>query len=128
MRIFLSYKFTGEDPTVLHALLSQACSALSRHDVVCTFFQPEMTSLSQEEAYAHCLRTLEGPFDALVAIVHTQEESKGMMLEIQRARERNIPILLAVQKGLDFHHLHKEAHQVVEFSHQVELHEKLKLI
>jgi hypothetical protein len=128
MRIFVSYKFTGEDPLHVESVLTHSCSALTDHEVVCTFFQQDVRALTPDKAYEHCLRILDEPFDAVLAIIHSNEQSKGMQLELEKAKKRNIPLLLAIQKNLAHEQLRNDAHKVLEFSHLTDLQEKLRLI
>jgi len=105
MKIFLSYRFTGEDKKMLSAELGAIKKTLreSGHDVFCSldyedFFTNKHMPL--EEIYNYCCTQLQH-HDVLLVYIKSQLPSKGITMEVNCAKEWHIPTVFAIRTGVD---------------------------
>lgn len=91
---FLSYQFTGIDPEIRKENISKIINLLESEGrkVFCSDILEEefdKRNLSLEERYQECLRVQESQdFKEIVFFVMDKPESKGMKLELEKAKER----------------------------------------
>lgn len=132
MKIFISYKFTGEDPLVLKEGLEGICSAISEsgHDTFCNFnsenFYQE-SKYSVKQIMEHALEELDKS-DAILAWMNSDSRSEGMLIEIGYAKAKGKKIILAVKEGVNAHSSRGIADIVIEFSDLTSLFDKLKTL
>lgn len=132
MKIFLSYRFTGENPQILKETLSQIVTALnaSGHQV--------WNSLDSQDRYIKdkfdnhgimqdALKNLDQA-DALLAFINSSEKSEGMLLEIGYALAKKKKFLLAIRKDIKTTSLRQLADTVIEFSDLEDLSNKISQI
>lgn len=126
MRIFLSYRFTGEDPDILHQTLIPICANLSQagHDVYCSLFDPTCRSNNVDEIYTHCLEKL-SEHETLLAFVNSSSQSKGIELEIDFAQKAGKKVILAIHTTALYPKVRQAAHEIIEFQHVSQLLEVL---
>ncbi len=132
MKIFISYKFTGEDPEVLKEGLSGICSALSTagYDSFCNFNSEDLyqtNNYSVKQIMEHALEELDKS-DALLAWINSDSRSEGMLIEIGYARAKGKKIILAAREGVNVHSSTAVADQVLEFTDLPILFEKLSTL
>jgi len=118
-KIFLSYKFTGEDPKELEKVLGKlkACLEAKGHTLFCSFLFEQFfrdKGYTVDEIYDYCLNQLTS-CDVFIAFVKSKEPSKGMELESEKAAVLKKPYILAIKKGLEFSEFRKVADTIIEF-------------
>jgi len=119
MKLFLSYRFTGEEPAELEQTLSVLKGALEHagHAAYCSFWD---WLRFREEHYSY-RQILENSFrkiessDALLAFVKSPEKSEGMLLEIGCALAKGKPLILAIKRGIPTVFIREMAQKVIEF-------------
>jgi len=131
-KIFISYRFTGEDVKEVEARLDKLCGALAEagHEVFCNVKFDEMylrENYSIQQIMSHALSELDKS-DILFAYVNSPDRSEGMLIEIGYALGKNKPIILAARKGSGVHSSKGVANQYIEFDDMDDLLEKIKRI
>lgn len=129
-KIFLAYRFTGENPLELEKVLSEIKNNLecAGHEVVCTFWSSDFfkaNGFTTGQIYEYGLQKIE-ECDTFLAFVKSADASKGMQMESQRAVERNKPYILAIKNGLAFPEFRSAARNIIEYSQLPELYAMLK--
>lgn len=129
-KIFLSFRFTGENFQDLKEILTDVKSELEakKFNVFCSFdleeyFQQEKMGL--EEIYSYCIKE-QKTCDCIIALIKSEESSKGMEMELSKAIEFQQKIILLIKSDLDFPHFRTSAHQIIEFDEISQLSQKLK--
>jgi nucleoside 2-deoxyribosyltransferase len=104
MKLFLSYRFTGEDPVELNISLSAIISVLrtAGHEVYCSiedesWFQEQKRT--NREIMEHAFSKLDES-DAILAYIKSDEKSEGMLVEIGYAIAKGKRLILAVKQGV----------------------------
>lgn len=129
-KIFLAYRFTGEDPKELETVLGNIRNSLhaAGHEVVCTFWLSDFfkrNNFSRDQIYGYALKLIDN-CEMYLAFVKSADASKGMQMESQRAVEKNKPYTLAIKSGLAFPEFRSSAHKIIEYSQLPELYAMLK--
>ncbi len=129
MKIFLSYRFTGEDPIILEQTLSQIKNALEHvgHQVFCSFWEEQRFrdgNFSNKQILEYALKELDSS-DVYFAFVKSAEKSEGMLLEAGYALANKKPMWVAVKKGVKTTFLTELADKRIEFETLDDLSQKL---
>lgn len=129
-KIFLSYRFTGENPVELEEILTNIQRSLqfAGHAVFCTFWLGEFFKAKRfttEQIYKYGLQKVD-ECDLFFAFVKSADASKGMQMESQRAVERNKQYVLAIKKDLQFHEFRSAAHKIIEYLQLTDLYAALR--
>ncbi|MFO0763916.1 MAG: hypothetical protein U0518_03610 [Candidatus Gracilibacteria bacterium] len=119
MKIFLSHRYTGEDIPSLTIALRTITDTLESlgHIVFCSLWLIpyfEEQHMTADDNYAYCLKAMQGS-DLMIAYIQSETESKGMILELERAQEMGLPIVLVIKQGLGHERFRSVAREVVEF-------------
>ena len=129
-KIFLSYRFTGENLDELNLILTSMQKSLTRagHSMFCSlgeegFFKAQ--KFSTEEIYDYCLKKQEES-DTILVFIKSEEQSIGIKKESDKARELEQGYILVIKSGLDFSEYRKLADEIIEYNSYEELYEKLK--
>lgn len=132
MDIFLSYRFTGEDPRELGEILKKIVKVLenSGHKVFCSFtlesfFQEQ--KWSADDIYNYCLKRQE-ECNTFLAFIKSPDKSVGMEKEFQKALDLDQKRILVIREQLDFFHFREKSHHILEYCTLENLCEKLKEI
>ncbi len=130
MKIFLSYRFTGQDPQLLQENITKISAALTAagHEVWHSLDSEEHYRAKQfnnKQIMEHALQNLDQA-DVLLAFVNSEEKSEGMLVEIGYALARGKKFILAIQKSLQTTSIKLMASQVLEFSDLDDLCAQLK--
>lgn len=99
MRIFISYRHTGETNESLQGLLQPIIAALRDigHDPICTFFD-EHNRLGNDGSPRAMMQQAFGLIDdcqALFVVQHSEQKSEGMLIEVGYCIAKSIPIVVA---------------------------------
>ncbi len=132
MKIFVSYKFAGEDPEELEKTLNEISGVLkgAGHEV---YSASEDENLFAENKFTlkkilnHALEKLDNS-DCILVFVRSYEKAEGMLIEIGYALAKGKKIILAIKKGVRLSFAEEIADKVIEFEDINDLKEKLKEI
>ena len=129
MKIFLSYRFTGEDQQELSKMLGMILEILESagHSVFCSFSLEDYfreQEWSVEEIYAYCLAEQE-KCDIVLAIVKSEDRSRGMEVELEHARTLNQKCVLAIRKELGLPRFREQASYIFEYTNLNDLCQQL---
>ncbi|MCL5093827.1 MAG: nucleoside 2-deoxyribosyltransferase domain-containing protein [Patescibacteria group bacterium] len=130
MKIFLSYKFTGEKPEELNKNIPAIKDLLEKegHEVFCTFFDGEefqANNFSKKQILEHALGYLDNS-DLMLVFLNSPEKSEGMLLEIGYAIANKKRFVLAIRKGIKTVFIREFAEKVIEFEVISDLSNKLQ--
>lgn len=132
MKLFLAYRFTGEDPKELEKEIRQLGNAIKNvgHDYTCSF---ELEDFFHSNQYTpgmiqKYMMELQEKHDAVLAYIKSSSRSEGMLMEAGQAIANKQPLIVAVKKGVYSLMAQPEiAKKVIEFETLDELCEKIKL-
>ena len=130
MNIFLSYRFTGEDPKELDITLGKIISILrkSGNTVYCSI---EDEAWFQEKKHSN-REIMERAFikldesDTILAFIKLDEKSEGMLVEIGYAIAKKKRFALAIKKGVKTTSIAEMADPKIEFENLDDLCDQLK--
>jgi hypothetical protein len=131
-KIFISHRYTGEDITSLTIALRTITDTLESlgYTVFCSLWLIpyfEEHHMTADDNYAYCLDAMRWS-DYMLAYIQSESESKGMILELERAIEMRIPIILVIKRWLGHERFRSIAREVVEFERVEEIGERLREI
>ena len=129
MKIFLSYRFTGEDPEVLRETIQNICNSLEKagHSYYCSFWKGDFFNenrFTHKQILEHALEELQKS-DVYLAFIKSEDKSEGMLIEAGYALAKKKKFYLAIKKGVHTVFLKEIADKVIEFESLNELYEKL---
>ncbi|MBI5871637.1 hypothetical protein HZB88_00965 [archaeon] len=129
MRIFLSYRFTGEDSVVLKEIIQNICNSLEKagHSHFCSFWKGDFfngNKFTHKQILEHALEELEKS-DVYLAFIRSEDKSEGMLIEAGYALAKKKKFYLAIKKGVYTVFLREIADKVIEFEELDKLYEKL---
>ncbi|MBI4175528.1 hypothetical protein HY523_02830 [Candidatus Berkelbacteria bacterium] len=104
MKIFVSYRYTGESTTTLNTLLTAVKNGLEQNGMesFCSFFFEDhyrSHGFTSRQIMDHAFTEL-GAANNLLVILTSDEKSAGMLLEVGYAIARSIPIILAIREDV----------------------------
>src|SRR3989344_7019306 len=104
MKVFISYRFTGEDPSKLKELIEKIDSTLKEHQhkPLTTFWDKERferDNSSMKEIMQTALEYIDKS-DTYLAIVKSPEKSEGMLIEYGYAVSKRKKIILAIKRNI----------------------------
>jgi hypothetical protein len=132
MKIFVAYRYTGEDISKLEKILSKIKNILEKkgNDIFCSLFfneHFESKKMSTNDVYKFCLEQLIS-HDLILFFIKSEEKSHGMELELRKAIEHKKKIVVAIQKNLCFSEYRIRASKIIEFDDLPNLFNLLKTI
>jgi len=132
-RIFLSFKFTGEDYDELDDFLTKASQALVKNNnaVFCSLWLEELfqqKKMSAEQIYEYCINKL-AQNDVFLAFIRKEEESRGMLLELDEAIRQGKKVILFIKKGINGHQKFRSfSNEVNEYRDEDDLIKQLRFV
>ncbi len=105
---FISYRFTGETPASINALVTPVQQTLQDmgHQAYVNFHDADLqpgtdnhNTFGPQDYIFHAFQKI-NQVDFAVALVTTDEKSEGMALEIGYAAAQNKPTIIAVKDGV----------------------------
>ena len=125
MRLFISYRFTGEDPHKLKTILGSIQKALEStgHSNYCSFDWQghfEKNSFSNAKILEHSLKQLDDA-DTILVFINSSEKSEGMLLEVGYALGKKKKIYLLIREGVKTNFVREIADKVIEFKDSGEI-------
>ncbi|SRR5258708_2750080 len=128
MKIFLSFRFTGEDPNVLSQVNKKIVEAFAKsgHQVSNSFDMQEHFSANKftnKQIMQHTFSDLDKA-DALFAYINSDARSEGMLMEIGYALAKGKKVIIATKIGVKSY-APELADTAIGFSDLDELYKKL---
>ncbi|MFH1787735.1 MAG: nucleoside 2-deoxyribosyltransferase [archaeon] len=129
MKIFITYKFVGENPEELERTLTEISDTLEKsgHEVYSAFTDEELfvkNNFSLKQILNHALNKID-LCECVLVFVRSPEKTEGMLIEIGYALAKKKKIILATRKGAYFQFTQEISDQVIEYETLEELKEKL---
>lgn len=130
MKIFISFRFTGEEPKTLRNAIAGVEEALREagHETICSVWEEEKFAAERftpKRILEWALRELDGA-DAYFAFVRSPERSEGMLLEAGYALAKRKRFVVAVRRDIQTTFLRHLADTLIEYDTDEELHRKLR--
>lgn len=130
MKVFISYRYTGEDLTVLEGIMDTISKSLEKagHSSFSTFNKNkffEVNKFTAKQVLGYAFNELDRS-DVVLVFVKSQEKSEGMLLEVGYALAKGKKIILAIKKDVFTYFLPEIAERVIEYGELDELYQKLE--
>lgn len=130
MKVFLSYRFTGENPEVLKETIHNICASLEKvgYNHFCSFWKGDFfneNKFTHKQILDYALNELEKS-DIYLAFIKSKDKSEGMLIEAGYALAKKKKIYLAIKKGIRTAFMREIADKIIEFGTLEELYKKLK--
>jgi nucleoside 2-deoxyribosyltransferase len=125
MKIYLAYRFTGEDPAVLDKELGTIVDILKQngHQTFCSFWKEKYyrdNNFSNKEVINYTLPKIDTS-DALIAYIKSDQKSEGMLLEIGYALGKSKPVIVVIKEGITTNFVTDLASQIIRYQDFSEL-------
>ncbi len=132
MKIFVSFRFTGENLQELENTLTRIKNVLEQkgHEVVCSFWREEYyreNNSTNKEILEDMLPQIDS-CHAILALIKSSDKSEGMLLEIVYGLAKKKQLILASKNNVKTTFLHEIAEKVIEFETIDDLIQKLDQI
>ncbi len=132
MKIFISYKFTGETNEDLKNLLLPVKNALKKMEgvesVYCNFFDEDLPIRSKNfkshEYVTDAFPSIDKA-DAQFVIINSEEKSEGMILEMGYAIAKGKKVIVAIKNGITNTYLPGIADESIEWESIDDLTQKI---
>lgn len=129
MRIFLSYKFTGENEDELRPIIKNICSSLEKagHATFCSFWKTahfKEKNFNHEQILKYAFNELDN-CDCLLAFINSPIRSEGMCIEVGYALAKGKKVIAAIKDGVRSPFIESMANYLIEFDGLEDLYEKL---
>jgi nucleoside 2-deoxyribosyltransferase len=129
-RVFISYRFTGEDPEKLKKLIPQIHETIEEagHDTYSTVFDSEQFAnekWSGKQIMQKAFKEMDKS-DLILFFVSSIEISQGMLVELGYSLGKKKRIILAIQKEIRDSIFRRQIEEVIEFEDLADLKKKLK--
>ncbi len=128
-KIFISYRFTGEDPEKLKKLIPQIHEAIqgAGHDCYSTIFDNEQFAKekwSGKQIMNKAFKEIDES-DLILFFVNSPEISQGMLVELGYSLGKKKRIILAIQKEICDIIFRRQIEEIIEFEDLEDLKKKL---
>ena len=129
-KIFISHRYTGEYIPYLTIALRTLTDTLESlgYTVFCSLWLIpyfEERHMTVDDNYTYCLEAMRWS-DLMIAYIQSETESKGMIMELERAIEMRLPIILVIKRWLGHEQFRSVAREVVEFERENEIRERIR--
>jgi len=129
VKIFLVYRFTGENIVELEKTCDSIVSALEKsgHKCFCSLSREEhyqKNKLTRKQIYFDAMKEIDS-CDAVLLFVKSDEKSEGMLVEAGYALAKGKKIILTLKNGVHAELLGYISDEIIEFDTIEELCEKL---
>lgn len=118
-KIFVSYRFSGEDMAVLKSIMDRITSIINAKgcDFFCSFYKEDYFKehkLNKEQRYEYYKKNVLDS-DVILFFIKTADKSGGMEFELDLAKKHDKKIVIAIKNDLDFQNFRNDADEVIEF-------------
>lgn len=130
-KLFLSYRYSGEDPKSLRPTITQICDLLRAggNDLYCSyeseaeFLKKQLTDKQMLDEALECMRLC----SHIVLFVNSQEVSQGMLIELGFAHASGLEVVLLIRKGVHSRYFYEftSPELILEFNDLDDLYAKL---
>ncbi|MBW2970456.1 nucleoside 2-deoxyribosyltransferase [Candidatus Woesearchaeota archaeon] len=129
MKVFVSYRFTGENKKELNEILPEVCETLKSagHDHYCSFFdsaQFEHEKWSGKKILQKAFSEIDIS-EVVLFFVRTSDVSQGMLVELGYSLAKNKKIVLLINNSVKDSIFRRQIEHVVEFDDMSDLKDKL---
>jgi nucleoside 2-deoxyribosyltransferase len=129
MKIFISFRFTGEEPRALRTAIAGVEESLraAGHETVCSVWEEEKFAaekLTPRQILEWAIRELDSA-DVYFAFVRSPERSEGMLLEAGYALAKGKRFVVAVRRDITTTFLRHLADTLIEYNTDENLREQL---
>jgi nucleoside 2-deoxyribosyltransferase len=119
MRIFISFRFTGEDPKELAVTIQTVEAALraAGHTTVCSFWEEETfreKNFTPRQILDWALHELDAA-DCIFSLVKTEDKSEGMLIESGYALAKGKRRILAIREGVRTTFMREIADTIIDY-------------
>jgi|SRR3989338_3458471 len=123
-KIFISYKYTGEDRAKLESNIGAIREGLkdSGHNVYCTLWDSNIQAQSKRVLFDYAFKEIDKSDIVLVA-VFVEEKSEGMLMEIGYAFAKKKRVILLIDKNVKNTHLRDLIDEKYDFSNSNQIRE-----
>jgi len=130
MKIFVSYRFTGEDPNELEQTIGKIAASLrsAGHEVYSSLEDEQWfreKKRTNKEIMEHAFQQL-NTSNLLLAFIRSNDKSEGMLVEIGYAIAKGKRFALALKNGVSTTSIAQMAEPFIEFDNLDDLCDKLK--
>ena len=128
MKIYIAYRFTGEDPKVLRADMDAISSALNNlgKEIFCSFDREQYfkdNNFTGKNIIEFSLNQMDN-CDVVLCYIKSPEKSEGLLIEIGYAIAKNKDVYLLTEKDIKTTYLHEIAKKHLTFSGPSEITQK----
>ena len=115
-KIFISYKFTGENKKELEKEIKSICNSLGKkgHSSYCSFLDKNLEGKEKEDIFKSAMDEIDKS-DTLFVFLKKEDSCEGMLMEIGYAMAKKKKIILAIKKDVKNTHLRELIEEVYEF-------------
>lgn len=119
MKIFLSFKYTGESLVELNKMIPSVFNSLKTNgnNVFCTFFKEdffEEKRYTYKQILHYALNEIDKS-DVVFVFLNSEDKSEGMLLEIGYSIANNKKIILAKRKNVKTTFVEEFSSEIIEF-------------
>ena len=128
-KIFISYRFSGEDIKTLKTIMDNITRILKvkGYNFFCSLYKEDYFkeyNLSRKQRY-DCYKQNVKDSDIILFFIKSDDKSGGMVFELNQAIKHRKKIILAIQKKLNFPNFRDNAHDIIEYNNLNQLYESL---
>jgi nucleoside 2-deoxyribosyltransferase len=132
MKIFISYKFAGEDKETIRELMKKIKLTLgkSNHEMFTTFLDEEefkKNNATMRQIMDKALNYIDKA-DLVLCLVKAPDTSLGMNFEIGYTVAKKKKMILAIEKNIQTRWIEHYADKIIKFSDLEDLYKKLEKI
>ena len=129
MRIFISYRFTGENPEELNETMKNICDILERkgHKTSCSLWKGDFfkkNNFTNKKILEYALKELDDS-DIYLAFIKSKDKSEGMLIEAGYALAKGKKFVLVIKKDIKTTFMHELANKIIKFKDLKDFYEKL---
>ncbi len=130
MKIFLSHRFTGEDPEILKETISKIEKTLesAEYECFCSFWKAdffEKNNFTHQQILEYVLKELDQA-DIYLAFIKSDEKSEGLLIEMGYALAKKKKIYVVIKEGVKTTFAEEIADKVIKFKTLKNLYKKLE--
>lgn len=120
MRVYLSYRFTGERKQDLIKTLSPVINKLNEIglDAYCNFFDKDLPSRSKnykQHDFVFDAYKIIDTTDLIFVLINSENKSEGMILELGYGIAKKIPVIVAIKDGVNNTYLPGMANLIIHY-------------
>lgn len=128
-KIFISYRFSGEDLKTLHEIMDNITRIIQTkgYNFFCSLYHEEYfkeQKLSKAQRYEYYKQNVKDS-DIILFFIKSEHKSGGMEFELGQATLHKKEIILAINEKLDFQDFRKNANDTIKYNNLKEFYEIL---